>query len=364
MVAAQSSGVSTTSSASDASRIHALHLAVSRSAAVRLAPVADALESSQLFLDPTGRLGQAPRGAPRTAGPWLTGAAVTRAVEVAVDRFRPAVALIAGDGDTALAAALAASRQGVAIARVGAGLRCEDRAVASEINRIVLDELATRHYVDGEEAAERLRAEGVPAEAIAIVGSTVPAVVARWLDSVRERATWIRLGLDRGEYVLAMLHKAEIVGDDERVARITEELSALALRVPVVLVLDPAMRGMMGPMGDITRLRSAGAIITGPLEYLDSLSLQVGAGAVLTDSAAVQEETTVLGVPCFTPARSSERTLTLTRGTNVLLGDDPMAIADVAAGSDANATGPIPLWDAAAGRRIAADLTATSWECT
>lgn len=361
MVAAPFSGVSTLTSASGAPRTHALHLAVSRSAAVRLAPVADALETSQLFLDPSGRLGHAPRGEPRTAGPWLAGAAVTHAVEAALERSRPGVALIAGDGDATLAAALAATRHGVPIARVGAGLRCDDRAVASEINRIVLDELATRHYVDGDESAERLRSEGVSPESIVMVGSTVPAAVVRWVRSARERATWNRLGLDDGEYVLATLHKAENVGDDERVAEITRGLSALARRIPLVLVVDPALRRVMEPMGGMAHLRSVGAILTGSLDYLDLLSLQAAASAVLTDSAGIQEETTVLGVPCFTLAQSSERTLTLTHGTNMLLGENPAAIAYVADGSNAEAA-PIPLWDAGAGRRIAADLAGAPWE--
>jgi UDP-N-acetylglucosamine 2-epimerase (non-hydrolysing) len=361
MVAAPLFGLSTMTPAREAPRVHALQIAVSRSAAVRLAPVALALQAPQLFLDPSGRLGAAPRGMPRTGGCWMPAAGVARAVESALEQCRPSVVLIAGDGDAALAAALTAARHDVPIARVGAGLRCDDRGVASEINRIVLDELATRYYVDGEEAAERLRAEGAPHEAIVAAGSTVPAVAARWLPRARGRAAWTQLGLREGEYVLAMLHKAENVGHDVQVARIAEALSTLARRMRLVLVLHPAIRAVMKPMGDIARLRSVGAIVTGPLEYLDWLSLEAGAGAVLTDSAGVQEETTALGVPCFTLAHSTERTLTLTHGTNVLLGEDPETIAEVRTGSYADVIEPIPMWDAGAGRRIAADLAEAPW---
>jgi UDP-N-acetylglucosamine 2-epimerase (non-hydrolysing) len=344
--------------------VAALHLAVSRSAAVRLAPVVSALSAlgaRQALLDLSGRAAAAADGMPRTTvarDAWLSAAGAAAAAEAAIERLSPAVVLVAGDGHAAVAAALAAARHGIPIARLGAGLRCGDRTVEAETNRIVLDELADRLYADGEGAAERLRAEGAPEDRIRCVGSTLPDAVARWLGPATERAAWDELGLGHRGYVLVTLHKSENVGDDERVARITEALRALARRCATLVCLHPRARDMMEPMGDLERLRSAGAIVTGSLDYVDFLSLQAHAGAVLTDSAGVQEETTVLGVPCFTLAHSSERTLTLTHGTNVLLGDDPADIADVAMSSLVGGIEPIPLWDGRAGQRIAADLQA------
>jgi UDP-N-acetylglucosamine 2-epimerase (non-hydrolysing) len=143
------------------------------------------------------------------------------------------------------------------------------------------------------------------------------------------------------------------------VARITEAVSTLAARVPVAWCMDARVRAIAEPMGDLARLRAAGVTVTRSLGYLDFLALEIFAGAVLTDSAAVQEETTVLGVPCFTLGHSSERLLTLTHGTNTILGDDPADIAAIQVAAPFPLAEPIPMWDGAAGRRVAAELL--SW---
>jgi UDP-N-acetylglucosamine 2-epimerase (non-hydrolysing) len=352
MLAAPLCGVSTLTSTRGAL---ALHLAVSRSAAVRLAPVAAALAAGGAEPARVGLDGE--RAVPdlRLDGTGDVDA-TTAAVERALERLRPAVAVVAGDGDASVAAALAAARHGVPIARLGAGLRSDDRTVAGEINRIVLDELAELLLVDGEGAAERLRAEGVGEDRIVCVGSTLADTVACRRSRALARAPWERLRVRPGEYVLATLHKPENVGEDDRVARLTEALATLAQRTPLVLCLHPRTRAMMEPMGDLERLRGAGAVVTDALDQLDFLALEARAGAVLTDSAGVQEETTLLGVPCFTLARRSERLLTLTHGTNVLLGDDVEDIAFVRVGAQRDPAQEIPLWDGHAGRRAAAAL--------
>jgi UDP-N-acetylglucosamine 2-epimerase (non-hydrolysing) len=289
-------------------------LAVSRSAAIRLASVTTALSDL---------------GIPHTAVEDLGG------VERAISDARPAFALIAGDDDAAVTAALTADRLGVPIALVGAGLRCDDRGVEAELNRIVLDELAERLYVDGDHAAERLHAEGFDEARVVRVGSTLADSPA--LRRIRASAVLRDLRLARGAYALVSITR-DVPG-------IADALSALAARTRVVLCADPGI--LDAP---------AGVLASGPLAHADFLALQASAGAVVTDSAGVQEETTILGVPCFTLGNSTERTLTLIHGTNVLLGDDPRAIADVPRGTLPDDVSPIPLWDGHAGRRIAADL--------
>jgi UDP-N-acetylglucosamine 2-epimerase (non-hydrolysing) len=336
----------------------ALHLAVSRSAALRLASVAaglSALGAPQALVDLEGERALDPDAPPHA--PAAT--ASVDAVEVALDRLRPAFVVVAGDGEAAVEAALAAFRRDVPIARLGAGLRCGDRGVHAEVNRLVLDELAGLLLVDGEDAADLLRGEGVDEQRIRCVGSTVADATLRWRGAAARSRVRAALGLAAGKYVLVTLNKRENIGDDGRVARITEALSELAGRLPVVVCLHPETRAAMQPTGDVARLRAAGAIVTGTLGYLDFLALELAAGAVLTDSGTVQEETTVLGVPCFTFANGSERTLTLTHGTNIVLGDDPADIAELAVGAHAGKVTPIPLWDGAAGRRAAAELL--SW---
>jgi len=324
---------------------------VTRAAAVRLAPIAAAL----------GRAAAPHAVVDLTAGGAAPDGPASAAVATAVDRAllragAGAVALVAGDGDAVVTAALTAARRGVPIARVGAGLRGGDRTVRAEINRLALDELAARLYVNDDLAAERLWHEGVARERIAVVGCTLADGILRLGPDAAERAMWDQLGVPANRYVLVALHQPENAGEDERVARITEALSALARREHVVLCLHPRLRETMAPMGDLERLRSAGARIVDGLTRVEFLSLLLRAGAVLTDSAALQEETTILRVPCFTFARASERTLTLTAGTNLLIGDDPADIAEVVVAPFAEAVEPIPLWDGAAGRRIAADL--------
>jgi UDP-N-acetylglucosamine 2-epimerase (non-hydrolysing) len=253
-----------------------------------------------------------------------------------------------------MAAALAAVRADVPIARLGAGLRCGDRNAAREINRIAIDELATRLYTDGEYADEQLISEGADPARIVNVGSTVPEVVGRWHEPALHLAAWRDAGLEQGEYVLVSFRRRETF---ERAASLLVGLEGLAARHPIILCVDDAVRAT----GHLTALESAGAIVAGPLEYIEFLSLQAGAGAVLTDSASVQEESSVLDVDCYTLTQASERILTLTHGTNLLLGEDPDAIAHVRVRADRERD-PMPVWELGAGRRIAADLLEPSWE--
>ena len=324
-------GVQTVTAAPSAAGV--AHLAVSRSARIRLAPVADAL--SKL-------------GVPQTT------VERTGDVDEALSRARPAFALIAGDGDEAVEAAMAADRLGVPIARIGAGLRCDDRAIAGEINRIVLDELAQRLYVDGETAAERLHAERFEDQRVVRAGTTLADSAA--LRRIDGSAMLADLRLARGAYILATVHKPENTGDPERLRGIARALVALAGRIAVIVCVDAAVQARLETVGALQPLRASGAIVRGPLAHTGLLALQASARAVVTDSAGVQEETTLLGVPCFTLGRSTERAMTLTHGTNVLLGDDPREIAEAPLGGLPDEALPIPLWDGRASRRIAADL--------
>jgi UDP-N-acetylglucosamine 2-epimerase (non-hydrolysing) len=305
-----------------------LHLAPTRSAAVRLAPVAAALDAPQALVDGTGRVSDWAPTDPPTWAAALPAPVLSRAVTAALNELAPDVVLIAGDDDRALVCALAAARAGVPIARIGAGLRCGDRGVKREINRITIDELAARLYTDGEVAEERLRAEGIDEHRILRVGSTLAASVDRWRGAALDRAAWESVGVRRGEYVLISLRHAD-----------KTTVEGLAERFPVVVT------------GDL-----------GPLDYIEFLSLEAGAGAVVTDSAGVQEETTVLGVPCFTRSSASERTITLTHGTNTLLGDDPPTTAAVTTAPFDQTVEPALLWDGDVGKRVALDLLDTPWE--
>jgi UDP-N-acetylglucosamine 2-epimerase (non-hydrolysing) len=322
----------------------ALHLATSRAARLRLAPVADAMRALSV-----------PCAVVDLAAEPSAGAAVAAAAEAAVARVRPAAVFLAGDGEAAVTAGLVCARLEVPIARVGAGLRCGDRTDAEEINRLVLDGLAHRLYADGDDAVRRLREEGVAPRRIRRVGTTLADVVARERPAALTAALWRALGLPRHRYVVAVLRR--LLNDDERMARVVQALCVLARRAPTVVCVDPGTRTRMRARGDLAWLAQAGVRLQDGLAHTDFLSLLCAAGAVVTDSAGVQEEATLLGVPCFTARRATERVLTLTHGTNVLLGEDPAEIAEVPVAPAAASPPAIQLWDGRAGVRIARDFT-------
>jgi len=272
-----------------------LHLALTRSAAVRLAPVADALGGLKLVIDPTGATVRWSGEPYRPAGdPSLSALDAARSTAAALDSTRPDVALVAGDSDLALAATLAATRAGVPVARVGAGLRSGDRGDPREINRVAIDELAARLYADDADAYEGLRAEGLDERRMRLVGSTTPDVVRHWFGQARKRAIWRRFGLRSRDYAVVSLNKAHsFFGAD----RLVEGIAGLAQRVPVVVCLPPAGCEERDRAENLLSAAAA-AVVADTRDYVDFLSLLSGAAAVVTDSSGVQEETTVLGIPC------------------------------------------------------------------
>jgi UDP-N-acetylglucosamine 2-epimerase (non-hydrolysing) len=335
-----------------------LCVAASRSALVRLAPVVAALAAREARPRVAGLTDALDLHVPpRTLESFARAPeCVATAVEAAIVRRRPSVAIIAGDSDAAVLCAVVAARHGVPIARLGAGLRSGDREMGDEINRIVLDAMAQRLYTDDWDACQTVLQEGAPEADVITVGSTLPDVVARWRRDARERALWRRLGLAANGYVLVALNRHENLVAPDQLAHATTALLALAGRLPVALCLDPATRTTLESAGVLRRLAAAGAIFTGPLGYVDFLSLELGAGAVVTDSSGVQEETTILGVPCFTWRRASERSATLTHGTNVLIGDDGEGLEHVVLGPAPDEEESLAAGDGCAGRRIGDDL--------
>jgi UDP-N-acetylglucosamine 2-epimerase (non-hydrolysing) len=279
------------------------------------------------------------------------------AVEAYVAKLRPGGLVVAGDSDQTLACALAADRLGVPIARLGAGLRCHDWSLREEVNRVLLDTLADLLLTDHPEAGQTLAATGAPVDRIRCVGSTLADLALASRKEAVGRRPWEAAGLTAKEYVLITLHRRENVADEQRARRTLDAIIALAKRVPVLLVLDRASSRALAPASELDRLRAAGVRLSAPLDHLDFLGLEACAGAVVTDSAGVQEETTALGVPCYTLRATSERVVTLTEGTNTLVGDDP---ADIAALRPSGPGRPpvIPYWDGDASVRVADELVA------
>lgn len=285
-------------------------------------------------------------------------AKVLSAIEPVLVETEPEVVVVAGDVNSTLACALAASKLGIAIAHVESGLRSFDWSMPEEVNRVLTDRLADTLFTPSIDGLENLAAEGIGAERVYNVGNTMIDSLRRCEQRARELQTWKRAGVRERSYVLVTLHRPGNVDDPPRLAAIVAGLVGLAAHAPVIFPVHPRTRARLADDGGLARLEAAGVRCIDPLGYLEFLSLEAGAGAIVTDSGGVQEEASALGVSCFTFRPNTERPITLTHGTNVLLADDPAALADVRPSPHPPTPCAIPLWDGHAGDRVADVLVA------
>jgi len=274
---------------------------------------------------------------------------VMKRLERVVVSDRPDLGFVAGDVNSTLAAALVFVKLGVPYGHIEAGLRSFDRSMPEEVNRIVADEFAAHLFAHSDDAVENLRREGIESERVHLVGNTMIDTLCRLEPRFRPLGFAERLGLQPGGFVLVTLHRPSLV-DGPAVHEVLDELQVLAERVPVVFPVHPRTRQRIEDASRYPQVR-----LLEPVGYLEFLSLEADAGAVLTDSGGVQEETTFLGVPCFTLRAETERPVTTRLGTNVVLGLDPSRIPEVAEaiGAKPPAHRIPPLWDGRAAERIA-----------
>jgi UDP-N-acetylglucosamine 2-epimerase (non-hydrolysing) len=270
----------------------------------------------------------------------------------------PDVVVVAGDVNSTLACALAASKLGIAIAHLESGLRSFDWSMPEEINRVLTDRLADILFTHSPEASDNLEAEGIGQGRIYHVGNTMIDSLRRCEKRARALEAWNSLGMAERSYVLVTLHRPSNVDDPERLHGIVDGLVQLAAQAPVVFPIHPRTRARLAQDGGLGRLEAAGVACIEPVAYLEFLSLQAGAGAIVTDSGGVQEEASALGITCFTFRPNTERPVTLTHGTNMLLGEDPAEIAEVRPAPHPPTPCAIPLWDGRAGERVADALVA------
>ena len=265
--------------------------------------------------------------------------------------------VVAGDVNSTLAAALAAAKSGVRLAHIEAGLRSFDRTMPEEHNRKLTDHLSDILLTHSAEANENLAREGIASGSVHFVGNTMIDSLLRHVDRAREGRPWESFGVEPGTYGLVTLHRPALVDDVHRLAAVTDALIGLARQLPVIFPLHPRTLARLEASGGHRLLRDAGVHVGPPLGYLDFLGLEAAARFVVTDSGGVQEETSALGVECFTLRDSTERPVTITLGTNTLLGADPAALGRIPGLlAQDRATSEIPLWDGTAGRRAAVVL--------
>jgi UDP-N-acetylglucosamine 2-epimerase (non-hydrolysing) len=229
--------------------------------------------------------------------------------------------VVVGDVNSTIACALVAAKRGVAIAHVEAGLRSFDRTMPEELNRLLTDQLADYLFTTERSAGDNLRAEGIPAAKIHFVGNVMIDTLLYYRPKAAQRGIIEALGLSRRGFALCTLHRPSNVDTERDAANTIAAVQALAERLPVILPLHPRTRSRLAEFGLLDGLSEAGRVtVTDPVGYLDFLALMDQARVVFTDSGGIQEETTVLGVPCLTFRENTERPITVTEGTNRVIG--------------------------------------------
>ncbi len=271
--------------------------------------------------------------------------------------WRPDLVLVAGDVNSTIACALVASKLAIAVGHIEAGLRSRDWAMPEEINRVLTDHASDLLLTPSRDGDANLAAEGIAQWRIRFVGNCM-------IDSLRTHqaralalAPWTTYGVQPSAYAVATLHRPSNVDDPAQLSALVRALAAVAQQLPVIFPVHPRTAARMASAG---LQPPTGLHVVEPLGYLQFLGVMAQAAVVATDSGGIQEETTALGVPCLTLRANTERPVTLSEGTNTLLGTDPArlapAVAEVLAGH--GKAGRIPEgWDGHAAERIA-DLVA------
>jgi UDP-N-acetylglucosamine 2-epimerase (non-hydrolysing) len=272
------------------------------------------------------------------------------AFEALLERVKADAVVVVGDVNSTLACAIVGAKAGVLVAHVEAGLRSRDWDMPEEINRVVTDRVSDFLLAPSADAVENLRAEGYRADQIHLVGNVMIDSLLHNVDRARARNVPAMVGVEPHNYALVTLHRPSNVDDPAMLEQLMSALAEVARDVPVLFPAHPRTQQRLDAIDVSDQI-----IVVSPFGYLDFLALQADARIVLTDSGGIQEETTVLGVPCLTLRTTTERPITISEGTNRLVGTDPDAI--VSAARDVLANGVEKrrpaLWDGRAAVRIA-----------
>jgi UDP-N-acetylglucosamine 2-epimerase (non-hydrolysing) len=278
-------------------------------------------------------------------------------IEPVLKEVRPDWVLVYGDVNSTVAAALVCAKLPIPVAHVEAGLRSGDRTMPEEFNRLLTDQMADLLFTPSEDGDENLQREGVPASRIRRVGNVMIDTLVRLLPAALARWDLCRAALELpARYGLVTLHRPSNVDEPGYFKALMDALGQISHDIPLVFPVHPRTRAQLG---GFSLERFPSLRLTDPVGYLDFLALQRHAQVVITDSGGIQEETTYLGVPCLTVRENTERPITVTLGTNTLVGRDPRrlraGVENILGGGARKGQVP-PLWDGRAGERIAAVL--------
>jgi UDP-N-acetylglucosamine 2-epimerase (non-hydrolysing) len=275
-------------------------------------------------------------------------------LEPVIEGIRPDVVLVVGDVNSTVAAALTAVKLGRPVAHVEAGLRSFDRGMPEEINRILTDAISDLLFTTEPAANENLAREGISTAKVHFVGNVMIDTLFRYREMAAQSDVLTRLGLVPGRYAALTLHRPSNVDDEGTLAVLLGAVARIQAEIPIVFPVHPRTRRRLEAVASLLPPMPALRLVD-PLPYLDFLQLTANARCVLTDSGGIQEETTALGVPCLTLRQNTERPVTVTKGTNRVIGTDEETIyrswREVATGQWPR--GELPeLWDGKAAGRI------------
>lgn len=277
-------------------------------------------------------------------------------------REKPAATVVFGDVNSTVACALAAVKLGVPVVHVEAGLRSFDRTMPEEINRLLTDAVSELLFVTEPSGAQNLQREGVPCEKVRLAGNVMIDALLAELPVAVSLDMPGRMGLKPRGYGLLTLHRPSNVDAPETLAALVDLFVELSGALPLVFPMHPRTRVAVAGAALQERLESSSGLrVLEPLSYRENLGLMAQARLVLTDSGGMQEETSVLGVPCITLRDNTERPVTLEMGTSTLAGNDPRRIRKAfkkALAAPMPEPARIPFWDGRAGQRIASELAA------
>lgn len=276
--------------------------------------------------------------------------------EQVLEELRPHVVIVVGDVNSTIACGLDAVKMEVKLAHVEAGLRSFDRSMPEEVNRVLTDQISDYLFTTERSAHENLRREGIGEDKVHFVGNVMIDSLLHHRAKAAEQPILREIGIEPRKFVLVTLHRPANVDDPAILSGLLDALGDLSERLPVVFPVHPRTRGQLSVFGLEAKVqRHPGLRLLDPLGYLDFLNCMDNAALVVTDSGGIQEETTVLGVPCITARENTERPVTVEQGTNIIAGRDPERILAesrrILAGEGKH--GRVPdLWDGHAAERI------------
>ena len=275
---------------------------------------------------------------------------------------KPDWVLVVGDVNSTIACALVCAKLNVKIAHVEAGLRSRDRTMPEEINRILTDAISDLLLTTSEDADENLKGEGVADDKIKFVGNVMIDSLFYNLEKANELKVRENLNLTDKDYAVLTLHRPSNVDDKETFGGLLEALIAISEKLPVIFPAHPRTKTNIANFGFAEQIENSNICLIEPLGYLNFMNLYSGAKLVLTDSGGLQEETTALSIPCLTLRENTERPITISHGTNILVGTNPQKIKQVAFEVLNQVTiqdkKTPPLWDGHAAERICDSLSA------